>query len=157
AFKEKFTAVKKEKAIVDFSDLEHYCLAILIRYSSTEDNIIPSDIAEQYKKQFKEVFVDEYQDINFVQETILSIISKQETTGNRIMVGYVKQSIYSFRHAEPNLFMNKYQQYAKDLEQGIKIDLAENFRSGEGVLTGTNYIFGQLLDEEMARIRCNNK
>src|SRR5699024_11148164 len=110
AFKEKFTAVKKEKAIVDFSDLEHNCLAILMDASSTEDNIIPSDIAEQYKKQFKEVFVDEYQDINFVQETILSIISKQETTGNRFMVGDVKQSIYRFRHAEPNLFMNKYQQ-----------------------------------------------
>src|SRR5699024_12595896 len=105
---EKFTAVKKEKAIVDFSDLEHYCLAILMDASSTEDNIIPSDIAEQYKKQFKEVFVDEYQDINFVQETILSIISKQETTGNSFMVGDVKKSIYSFRHSYHNLVLNKY-------------------------------------------------
>src|SRR5699024_4175086 len=157
AFKEKFTAVKKEKAIVDVSDLEHYCLASLMDASSTEDNIIPSDIAEKYKKQFKEVFVDEYQDINFVQETILSIIMKQETTGNRFMVCDIKQSIYSFRHAETNLFMNKYQQYAKDPEQGIKIDLAENFRSREGVLTGTNYIFRQILDETLGEIVYNNE
>jgi len=152
AFKERFTAVKKEKAIVDFSDLEHYCLAILMDEASTEEQIIPTDIAEQYKKQFKEVFVDEYQDINFVQETILSIISKQEPIGNRFMVGDVKQSIYRFRHAEPNLFIDKYQQFADDPAIGIKIDLAENFRSREDVLTGTNYIFRQILDEALGEI-----
>src|SRR5699024_11231686 len=93
-FKERFEAVKREQALVDFSDLEHFCLEILLDESSTEENIIPSKVAHYYRNQFKEILVDEYQDINIVQETILSIISDQTGNGNMFMVGDVKQSIY---------------------------------------------------------------
>src|SRR5699024_10919338 len=127
-FKERFTAVKRDKAIVDFSDLEHFCLAILMDASSTEGNIIPTHVAIAYKQQFKEILVDEYQDINIVQETILSMVSDQIGAGNRFMVGDVKQSIYRFRHAEPTLFIQKYKQFAENPSDGLRIDLAKNFR-----------------------------
>lgn len=151
-FKEKFSAMKREKAIVDFSDLEHFCLAILMDPASTEDNIIPSDVAHYYKNQFKEVLVDEYQDINIVQETILSLVSDQTGPGNMFMVGDVKQSVYRFRHAEPTLFIKKYKQFATDDSLGKRIDLARNFRSRNEVLTGANYIFRQILDETVGEI-----
>lgn len=151
-FKARYSAVKKERAILDFGDLEHYCLRILIEPSSMEERIIPSEIAKQYKSQFKEVLVDEYQDINLVQETILSVVSDQEGNGNMFMVGDVKQSIYRFRHAEPKLFIDKYKRFAEDESLGKRIDLAKNFRSREDVLTGANYIFRQIFDEALGEI-----
>lgn len=151
-FKKRFSAVKREKALVDFSDLEHFCLEILIDASSTEENIIPSEVALAYKSEFKEVLVDEYQDINLVQETILSVISDQEGPGNMFMVGDVKQSIYRFRHAEPTLFIDKYKRYVEDETAGKRIDLAKNFRSREAVLTGANYVFRQIFDEAVGEI-----
>lgn len=151
-FKERLSAVKREKALVDFSDLEHFCLEVLIDPASTMEEIIPSDVANAYKKQFKEVLVDEYQDINLVQETILSVISDQAGPGNMFMVGDVKQSIYRFRHAEPTLFIDKYKRFAEDDTLGKRIDLAKNFRSREAVLTGANYIFRQIFDEAVGEI-----
>ncbi|MEI3612850.1 helicase-exonuclease AddAB subunit AddA [Pseudogracilibacillus sp. SO30301A] len=150
-FKKRFSEVKRERAILDFSDLEHFALEILIDPASTKDNIIPSDIAYYYKNQFKEILVDEYQDINNVQETILSVVSDREN-GNMFMVGDVKQSIYRFRHAEPQLFLDKYKRFAKDESTGRRIDLAKNFRSREEVLNATNYIFKQILDETVGEI-----
>src|SRR5699024_4737921 len=91
--------------------------------------LIPSSVAMFYKEQFKEVLVDEYQDINLVQETILRMVSDQTGNGNMFMVGDVKQSIYRFRHAEPSLFINKYNRYEEDPSLGMRIDLANNFRS----------------------------
>lgn len=151
-FKRRFTAAKREKAVVDFSDLEHFCLAILLDSASTPDQLVPSEIAKQYQKQFKEVFVDEYQDINIVQEAILNAVSSDENGGNMFMVGDVKQSIYRFRHAEPKLFIEKYRQFSEDEDAGIKIDLAKNFRSREDVLSGANYIFRQIFDETLGEI-----
>lgn len=151
-FKVKFTDQKTEKGIVDFSDLEHYCLAILRNEASTNDNILASDVALNFKRQFSEVLVDEYQDTNLVQETIINLISDQVGAGNTFMVGDVKQSIYGFRHAEPSLFIQKYKQFSDMNHPGKKIDLANNFRSREHVLTGANYIFRQILDEEMGEI-----
>src|SRR5690625_2775976 len=151
-FKERFSAVKRERAIVDFDDLEHFCLAILIDPSSSENNIIPSDVALYYRNQFKEVLIDEYQDINIVQETILTVVSDQSHRGNMFMVGDVKQSIYRFRHAEPTLFIDKYKRFAEDESTGIRIDLAKNFRSREEVLTTANYIFRQIFDETLGEI-----
>src|SRR5699024_3820922 len=151
-FKDRFTAKKRAKALVDFSDLEHFCLAILIDASSTEEEIIASDVAQEYKRQFKEILVDEYQDINLVQETILSLVSDEEGRGNMFMVGDVKQSIYGFRHAEPTLFIEKYKQYQEDPTSGLRIDLAKNFRSREAVLTGTNFVFQQVMDEPLGEI-----
>ncbi|WP_249870145.1 helicase-exonuclease AddAB subunit AddA [Oceanobacillus saliphilus] len=151
-FKERFTEYKREKALVDFSDLEHLCLQLLVDESSTKDNIIPSPVAMQFKKQFSEVLVDEYQDTNLVQETILTLISDRTGAGNMFMVGDVKQSIYRFRHAEPTLFIDKYKRFANNDEIAKRIDLARNFRSREQVLTGANYIFRQILDEELGEI-----
>ena len=143
---------KKERALVDFSDLEHYCLRVLATEDEETGKPIPTEAAHQFKARFKEVLIDEYQDVNLVQETIVALISDQEGTGNRFMVGDVKQSIYRFRHAEPGLFIGKYKRFAEMGNPGKRIDLASNFRSREEVLVGANYIFRQILDEELGEI-----
>src|SRR5699024_11895983 len=133
--------LKMSRCIVDFSDLEHYALTNL----SEEQNgqLVPSDIAKSYQQQFKEVLVDEYQDTNRLQETIIQLIkSGTEADGNLFMVGDVKQSIYGFRLAEPNLFLQKYDVFTSDGQQsGLKIDLNENFRCRQVVLEAKNYIY----------------
>ncbi len=151
-FEEKFQAVKKEKGMVDFSDLEHFCLRILSE--NHEGDLVPSQAALEYRKQFKEVLVDEYQDTNLVQETILSLVTSDgEYTGNLFMVGDVKQSIYRFRLAEPNLFLGKYNRFTHDGKgTGLKIDLNQNFRSRKEVLHGTNYLFKQLMGATVGEI-----
>ncbi|HLR79362.1 MAG TPA: helicase-exonuclease AddAB subunit AddA [Bacillota bacterium] len=151
-FKDRFTRQKQEQGIVDFSDLEHYCLQLLIDKSSTMDHLVPSNVAMNLKSRYKELLVDEYQDINLVQETLLTLISDQIGSGNMFMVGDVKQSIYRFRHAEPTLFIDKYKRFSDSESSAQRIDLARNFRSREEVLTGTNYIFRQILDEELGEI-----
>ncbi|WP_077325016.1 helicase-exonuclease AddAB subunit AddA [Virgibacillus siamensis] len=151
-FKERFTEQKRERGIVDFSDLEHYCLQLLCDDASTPENIVPSGVATALQEQFTELLVDEYQDTNLVQETILTLISDQAGPGNMFMVGDVKQSIYRFRHAEPSLFIDKYKRFAGEENPAERIDLASNFRSREQVLAGANYIFRQILDEELGEI-----
>lgn len=151
-FKERFTIQKKEKGLVDFSDLEHYCLELLIDDQSTVDKIIPSSVAQGLQKQYSELLVDEYQDTNLVQETIITMVSEQVGAGNMFMVGDVKQSIYRFRHAEPSLFIDKYKRYIETNSQGKRIDLSSNFRSREYVLSGVNYIFRQILNEKLGEI-----
>lgn len=148
-YHEKFQALKMEKSIIDFGDLEHFCLEIFM------DNGEPSDIAKIYQKQFKEILVDEYQDTNHVQETIIQLVkSGSEQNGNLFMVGDVKQSIYKFRLAEPKLFIDKYRRFQTDEESnsGLRIDLAQNFRSREEVLHGTNFIFKQTMGEKVGDI-----
>ncbi|MGB7998725.1 MAG: helicase-exonuclease AddAB subunit AddA, partial [Anaerobacillus sp.] len=153
-FRERYTMLKKEKGLVDYSDLEHYCLSILLDDASTPDHPIPSSAAREYQTQFAEVLIDEYQDTNSVQETILNAISRSsETGGNRFMVGDVKQSIYRFRLAEPGLFLSKYKTFGRTSDDPSKrIDLAKNFRSREEVLNGTNFIFKQIMDERVGEI-----
>ncbi|QHE51381.1 helicase-exonuclease AddAB subunit AddA [Pontibacillus sp. HMF3514] len=151
-FHERFQQKKKDQALVDFADLEHYCLHVLMDESSTPEEIIPSEVAESYQQQFTELLVDEYQDTNLVQETILRMVSYGENSGNLFMVGDVKQSIYRFRHAEPSLFLNKYKAFANEKHPAERIDLARNFRSRHEVLSGTNYIFRQILDEEVGEM-----
>lgn len=150
-FAKRFDAAKKEKGLVDFSDLEHYCLQILTAEVGT---LLPSEVALTYRNHFKEVFVDEYQDTNMVQEAILKLVTKDsEECGNLFMVGDVKQSIYRFRLAEPNLFLGKYLRFTKDGEDsGLKIDLARNFRSRKEVLDGTNFLFKQLMGTSVGEI-----
>ena len=128
-FGELFEKKKKEKNIVDFSDIEHNALKILLN-----ENREPTEIAKKYQKKFEEIAIDEYQDSNLVQEYILTAISR----GNNIfMVGDVKQSIYKFRQARPDLFLNKYKKYKlkqeKKNEENLKIQLFKNFRSREEV------------------------
>lgn len=151
-FHERFQQAKKDQAMVDFSDLEHYCLTILLDDEATKDNLIGSTVAKQFQNQFREVLIDEYQDTNLVQETILQLVTQGEDAGNLFMVGDVKQSIYRFRHAEPTLFMNKYSQFRQEDNPSLRIDLARNFRSRKEVLDSTNYIFRQLLDEQVGEM-----
>ncbi|MCD5325006.1 MULTISPECIES: helicase-exonuclease AddAB subunit AddA [Pontibacillus] len=151
-FHERFQKKKKEQALVDFADLEHYCLQVLMDENSTPGDISPSEVAKGYQAQFTELLVDEYQDTNLVQETILRMVTDGEHAGNLFMVGDVKQSIYRFRHAEPTLFLQKYKEFAGEDHPSERIDLARNFRSRKEVLHGTNYIFRQLLDEEVGEM-----
>lgn len=143
-FSSKYEEEKKEKAVVDFSDLEHYALAILNAEHRGED------IATQYRVFFEEVMTDEYQDTNRVQEAILNLVSK---TDNRFMVGDVKQSIYRFRLADPGLFLEKYRHYTTDGSgDGMMIDLSMNFRSRDEVLSSVNYLFKQIMDKEAGEL-----
>ncbi|EPZ39453.1 ATP-dependent exonuclease V subunit beta [Anoxybacillus ayderensis] len=152
-FADLLQAKKDEKGIVDFSDLEHYCLRIL-RAPSLGHELKPSEAALYYRAQFAEVLVDEYQDTNMVQESILRLVSNDdEATGNMFMVGDVKQSIYGFRLAEPSLFLQKYNRFTKDGDGGLRIDLAKNFRSRKEILDGTNFIFRQLMTETVGDMR----
>ncbi|WP_411814596.1 helicase-exonuclease AddAB subunit AddA [Cytobacillus firmus] len=153
AFSIRFEQIKTEKGLVDFADLEHYCLEIL-SLPDEEGRLLPSDAALVCRNQFKEVLVDEYQDTNMVQEAILQLVTADsEENGNLFMVGDVKQSIYRFRLAEPNLFLGKYTRFDRDGERaGLRIDLARNFRSRKEVLQGTNYIFKQIMGTSVGEI-----
>lgn len=151
-FGKRYDAVKNERGIVDFSDLEHFALAILAE--EKDGQLVPSPIAEQYRTRFKEVLVDEYQDTNLLQEAIIQLVkSGEELDGNLFMVGDVKQSIYRFRLAEPGLFLSKYGRFTTDgTSTGLKIDLNANFRSRPEVLHATNYLFSQLMGERVGEI-----
>ncbi|MEK5079395.1 helicase-exonuclease AddAB subunit AddA [Solibacillus sp. FSL W7-1436] len=153
-YSEAFKKAKQERGLLDFSDLEHYALEILTDEESTSTPPQPSDVALNFQKRFKEVLVDEYQDVNFLQETILQLVKNGgEQDGNMFMVGDVKQSIYAFRLAEPRLFLDKYKRFEEDSSgTGMKIDLNANFRSRSEVLEGTNYVFEQIMDEEVGEI-----
>lgn len=154
-FSSAFTAKKQEKNIIDFNDIEHLALKILIH--QTENGIEPSDIAKKYRDKFVEIAIDEYQDSNLVQEYILNSISN----GNNIfMVGDVKQSIYKFRQARPELFLEKYAKYQlkeeKKQDNGLKIQLFKNFRSRENILNVTNLIFEDIMSEKLGDVEYTN-
>ncbi|MCM2533733.1 helicase-exonuclease AddAB subunit AddA [Neobacillus pocheonensis] len=153
-FSDRFEKVKREKGLVDYADLEHYCLEILTSGVNSEGEFVSSEAAQSFQGHFKEVFVDEYQDTNMVQETILKLVANEdENNGNLFMVGDVKQSIYRFRLAEPNLFLGKYNRFKLDGElSGLRIDLARNFRSRKEVLDGTNYLFKQIMGVKVGEI-----
>ncbi|WP_274363250.1 helicase-exonuclease AddAB subunit AddA [Paenibacillus thermotolerans] len=154
---------KAAKGLVDFTDLEHACLQIVRDAASTPERLVPTAAALAYREQFDEVYVDEYQDTNAVQETILRLVSRGDTpederSGNRFMVGDVKQSIYRFRLAEPGLFLHKYKTYGSELSdaeaaaQGVRIDLARNFRSRLEVVDAVNFLFRQTMHEAAAEL-----
>ncbi|WP_207703165.1 helicase-exonuclease AddAB subunit AddA [Candidatus Enterococcus ferrettii] len=146
-FIERYSAKKREKGLLDFNDLEHFTLQIL---RTKVDDSFPAE--SYYRSRFNEVLVDEYQDINQLQETILrALASENEDRGNLFMVGDVKQSIYGFRLADPTLFIQKYHDFAQQ-DGGRRIILAENFRSRKEVLDFTNLVFKQLMDQEVGQI-----
>lgn len=153
-FSLRFSEAKRERGLVDFADLEHCCLAILAEDVSESGDFLPSEAAVFYRNHFREVLVDEYQDTNMVQETVLKLVAKgQDEPGNLFMVGDVKQSIYRFRLAEPNLFLGKYNKFDSDGNTlGLRIDLSRNFRSRKEVLDGTNYIFKQIMGVNVGEI-----
>jgi len=151
-FTAKFAARKKEKNIVDFNDIEHFALNILLK--EDENGVIrETDVAKKYKEKFEEIAIDEYQDSNLVQEYILKSVSR----GNNIfMVGDVKQSIYKFRQARPELFLEKYATYklkGEPITTGMKIQLFKNFRSRENVLDLTNLIFENIMSDKLGDIK----
>lgn len=150
-YSEAFKAEKLKQGMLDFSDLEHFALEILTVPGTLE----PSAVALDFKNRFKEVLVDEYQDTNILQETILQLVKNgDEAGGNMFMVGDVKQSIYAFRLAAPKLFLEKYKRFEENPagHNGMKIDLNANFRSRKEVLEGTNYIFKKIMDEQVGEI-----
>ena len=148
-FDREFKKRKKERNIIDFSDIEHYALKILVKEDENGE-YVPTDVAKKYQEKFEEIAIDEYQDSNEVQEYILSKISRGN---NMFMVGDVKQSIYKFRQACPELFLGKYQNYSVEgNDKGLKIQLFKNFRSRENVLEITNNIFESIMSKELGDI-----
>ncbi len=147
-FQEKFSQKKREKNILDFTDMAHFALNILM---DEEGN--PSQAARELSEKYEEVMVDEYQDSNLVQEMITSMVSGwSQDRKNIFMVGDVKQSIYRFRLARPELFMEKYKTYSTEDSREQKIELHKNFRSRAQVLESVNYIFRRIMGEDLGGI-----
>lgn len=154
SFRNEFLEAKLERGILEFSDVEHFALQILCKEYDENGEPIPSDIGKEMSEDFKEILIDEYQDSNFLQEAILKCVSTlHQGKYNIFMVGDVKQSIYSFRMARPDLFMEKYHTY--DTEAGAdcrKLLLKNNFRSRSNVLETINYMFYQIMGEDLGGI-----
>lgn len=152
-FDERYRLKKRERGLLDFSDLEHLALAIL---TTEEENgeIVPSETAVAFRGKFDEVLVDEYQDSNNVQEVIINMVSRKLTDQpNVFMVGDIKQSIYRFRQAEPGLFLNKYENYSREEGSANRvITLYKNFRSREEVISGVNYIFKTVMSKTVGEL-----
>lgn len=148
-FADEFAAAKRRKNLVDFHDVEHFALQILV----DEETEKAKKTAEEFRDTFEEIMIDEYQDSNEVQETLLCSISREERGENNIfMVGDVKQSIYRFRLARPELFMKKYDSYSLEESTTQRIDLHKNFRSREEVLTCTNDIFYKIMVRSLGNV-----
>lgn len=148
----RFSDKKREKGLMDFNDIEHFCLKILCNIEG--DKIIPSETSRVYRDKFQEVFVDEYQDSNLVQEVIMKAVSRwDESKPNLFMVGDVKQSIYRFRGGKPQLFMEKYNSFSKDKDSiNRKINLHKNFRSKDEILSYVNYLFKGIMSKTIGEL-----
>ena len=169
-FDRRLLAAKQERHLIDFSDMEHYALQILLKREKVEETgsigtdrtetkyrIVPSDVAMEYRQYFQEILIDEYQDSNLVQEYLLSAISgEEEGHYNRFMVGDVKQSIYKFRLARPELFLEKYDTY-QETGDLCRIDLAKNFRSRIQVVDAVNDVFSRIMSREIGGIAYDDK
>jgi ATP-dependent helicase/nuclease subunit A len=152
-FIHEYEVKKRERGLLDFNDLEHLCLKILT-VKNDDETVGPSNVALAFKEKFDEVLVDEYQDSNNVQETIIDMVSRKSGENpNVFMVGDVKQSIYRFRQAKPELFLDKYNTYSEESgNKNRKILLYKNFRSRSEVLGGVNYIFKMLMSETVGEL-----
>ncbi|MBR3039431.1 MAG: helicase-exonuclease AddAB subunit AddA [Lachnospiraceae bacterium] len=156
ALYEKYEANKRDKNLIDFSDMEHFALKILLTKDGGKN--VPTDVALAYREHFAEVMVDEYQDSNYIQEELLKAVSKDSASvGNRFMVGDVKQSIYRFRLARPEIFREKYKNYQSDeTARDVRIDLSSNFRSRTEVLNSVNRVFEDSMHEAVGEIEYND-
>jgi ATP-dependent helicase/nuclease subunit A len=151
-FSSKYYEKKRERGVLDFSDIEHFCLNILTDVDE-KGNKKPSRAALEYRKYFEEIFIDEYQDSNEVQEVIMNMISRKGQKSNLFMVGDVKQSIYRFRQSKPELFLQKYFAYSdKKGSENRKIKLSENFRSRTEIISAVNYLFKQIMCREIGEL-----
>lgn len=153
-FHTQYTARKRERGVVDFNDLEQLSLEILLAWDGEEKCYRRTPAAEELADYFEEIMIDEYQDSNRVQETILSAVAKQREGApcNLFMVGDVKQSIYRFRNACPELFVEKMKRYGQDGSAGERIDLHQNFRSRNAVLMGSNAVFERVMREDIGGV-----
>lgn len=143
SFGERYKEKKLEKGILDFNDLEHYALEALEH----------EEVREELRNCYDYIFVDEYQDSNIVQETIINKIKRED---NLFLVGDVKQSIYRFRLADPSLFIDKYNSYSKEQNSlNTRIDLSKNFRSRKEILDGVNFIFKNIMSRELGEVDYN--
>ena len=131
---------KRQENAFEFADISHYTIEVLENFPQ---------VREAYQERFHEVMVDEYQDTNHIQERMLELLSNGH---NRFMVGDIKQSIYRFRQADPQIFNEKFQRYAQNPQEGKLILLKENFRSSSEVLSATNDVFARLMDQEVGEI-----
>lgn len=151
-FAERFAEEKRKRNFMDFNDLEHFALKILVNREG--ERIIRTSIARDFADYYEEIMIDEYQDSNLVQEMILTSISGMEQNRyNLFMVGDVKQSIYRFRLARPELFMEKYRTYSLETGTCRRVDLHKNFRSREQILSGVNFIFEQIMEESLGGVQ----
>lgn len=150
-FIERFDKAKRERGLIDFSDMEHMAIRILINDYRDDGSYEITDVAKGYRDFFEEVMVDEYQDSNLVQEIIIQSVSKENESGgfNRFMVGDVKQSIYRFRLARPQIFIDKTKRYVKDASSKDRlINLKKNFRSRKAVIDSVNCVFENVMTQE---------
>ena len=157
-FDQAYRDAKRERNVLDFNDLEHLTMEVLYEREETGDgeetvSRRPSQVADELSRQYEEILVDEYQDSNYVQEALITGISRERSGHpNVFMVGDVKQSIYRFRLARPELFMDKYETYSRERGPRQMIELQQNFRSRESVLTSVNDVFYQIMTKNLGGI-----
>lgn len=154
-FSEEFSKKKRERGLIDFNDFEHMCLKILTKTEG--EKVVPSEIAMELRNSYGEILVDEYQDTNTIQEAIINIVGRKEEP-NIFMVGDIKQSIYRFRQAKPEIFLGKYNSYSQ--EEGSlyrKVLLYRNFRSRKEVIEGINFIFKQIMSESVGELEYDDE
>ena len=157
-FDQAYRDAKRERNVLDFNDLEHLALEVLYvreENGNGEERVsrLPSQVADELSRQYEEILVDEYQDSNYVQEALITSISRERFGyPNVFMVGDVKQSIYRFRLARPELFMDKYEKYSRQSGPYQMIELQQNFRSRESVLTSVNDVFYQIMTKNLGGI-----
>ena len=157
-FDQAYRDAKRERNVLDFNDLEHLALEVLYvreENGNGEERVsrLPSQVADELSRQYEEILVDEYQDSNYVQEALITSISRERFGyPNVFMVGDVKQSIYRFRLARPELFMDKYEKYSRQGGPYQMIELQQNFRSRESVLTSVNDVFYQIMTKNLGGI-----
>ena len=149
AFSDRFYEEKQKKNMLDFSDVEHNALRVLVNPETKE----LTETALEYQQQYREVMIDEYQDSNYVQETLLTAVSGVKNGNeNLFMVGDIKQSIYRFRLARPELFMDKYHRFSTEESSRQRIDLHRNFRSRREVVEAVNDIFYPLMEKDLGNV-----
>ena len=158
-FKKMLDQLKRDRNVIDFSDMEHFALQILLKRDEN-GKIVPGNTALELQDYFVEIMIDEYQDSNEVQELLLKCISGEDKGRyNRFMVGDVKQSIYKFRLARPEIFMEKYDTYVinDNSSHQVRIDLSMNFRSRREVTDATNFICSQLMTASVGNVEYDNR
>lgn len=164
AFESRYKTAKEEAGVADYNDLEHLCLELLIEPVIDEEGQVQeiryTEVAKELSGFYEEVYIDEYQDSNTVQETLLKAVAEADSKSGatRFMVGDMKQSIYRFRLANPLIFAQKYQEWEKHQEgkmseaKNVCIDLSQNFRSRENILEGVNDLFEQVMSPEVGEL-----